>query len=210
MPPFAPSIPVWLMTLDQPWSGDKNLTDIPVRSDLISLAWPRFGPGWSLSSNNDPIERQERVSWWRKKWRDHCSKVDVSFKVSASEVCYMARQNDSCFPMYNTKLYTVKYIIGQGGSGGKQSVVLVKAELLQSLYNTWLLIAPGLCSQYGHASCECLYWKISCLSTWQTPSSLSEREPKINSLMASQSVRTSMQHKQAHTGSHEYYRLIHF
>lgn len=149
MLPVAPPIPVWLMTLDQPWPGDKNLTDIPVRSDLISLAWPRFGPGWSLSSNNDPIEKQERVSWWRKKWRDHCSKVDVSFKVSASEVCYMARQNDSCFPMYNTKLYTVKYIINQGEEG-ESSVGWwgwAPSELIQHLapHSAWTVLTVWPC-----------------------------------------------------------------
>jgi len=66
-----------------------------------------------------------------------------------------------------------------------------------SFHNTSLLTVPGLHSQCSHVSCECLYWKISCLSTWQTSSFLSQRELKINSLMPSQSVSTSMRDKQA-------------
>ena len=134
-------------------------------------------------------------SQWRRKWRDNCRKVDVLRNVLGGVVCYMASQNDSCFPWttLNCTLWNTS-----SDKGGEAS----EAEPLQSLYNTSLLIVPGLCSQYGHASWECLYWKISCLSTWQTPSSLSEPELKINSLMASQSVRTSMRHKQAHTSFH--------
>lgn len=125
-------------------------------------------------------------------------------KFSASEVCYVARQNDSCFPC--TTLNCTPWNTSSD-KGGEQYAG--EAELLQSLFNTSLLIVPGLCSQYGHASCECLYWKISCLSTWQTPSSLSGRELKINSPMASPSVRTSMRHKQAHTSSHACYTGSH-
>lgn len=55
--PFAPQIPLWLMTAGQPRQGDKDLTDIPVSFSLISLAWPQFVLGWKLSSSNDLTER---------------------------------------------------------------------------------------------------------------------------------------------------------
>lgn len=101
-------------------------------------------------------------------------------------------------------LYTVKYIIREGRRVARRWS-RAPSEPIQRFPH----VVPGPRSQYGHASCECLCWKISCLSTWQTPSSLSERELKINSLMASQSARTSMWHKQAHASSHACYTGSH-
>ena len=149
--------------------------------------------------------RELPLSWQSKKKKN--GEFDAGWwtsllKVSGSEGCCTARQNDSFFPCttLNRTLWNTS-----SDKGGKRQRSQAPSE---SLYNT----SPprSTCSQYSHASCECLYWKISCLSTWQTPSSLSERELKINSLMASQSARTSMRHKQAHASSSACYTGSHF
>lgn len=119
--------------------------------------------------------RELPLSWQAKKKKKKNGEFDAGWwtsllKVSGSEGCYTARQNDSFFPCttLNRTLWNTS-----SDKGGKHQWSRAPSE---SLYNT----SPprGTCSQYSHASCECLYWKISCLSTWQTPSSLSERELK--------------------------------
>ena len=112
MLPLASAMPAWLMTLDQPWPRDKDLTDIPVRPNFISLAWPRFGPGWGISPNNDPIERWERESppsWeGEKKNGVHCRKPGVSFKVFIEWGLSRSRQEWQLLPMYNTKYIIIR------------------------------------------------------------------------------------------------------
>lgn len=146
------------------------------------------------------------LSQRRKKWRDQRRKGGRLFYSFGKWGLLHGQTEWELLPIDNTKLYTVKYIIRQGRRA------TFWWSLTPSEPNSSLLIGTGLCSQYSHASCECLYWKISCLSTWQTASFLSEQElgkkRKINSMMASQSVRTSMQHKQARARTHEQ-RMIH-
>ena len=150
-----------------------------------------------------PGKQKKKKKKKENKWRVQCRMVDVSFK-SFSEWGLLHSQTEwQLLPMYSTKSYTLKYIIGQGRQAP------VKPSSFRRAYTTLPLLAAPAHST-AMRLVKCLYWKISCLSTWQTPSSLSERELKINSLMASQSARTSMRHKQAHASPRACYTGSHF